>query len=251
MSRVDESVQDLTKRFPHRDPFLSSENLGEVLSVIKFFSGIDLSMYKEGTIRRRIKERIRATKSDSAEAYVQKLKADEYEVSLLLDEMLIGVTDFFRDSDAFSVIREEIIPELCRRESAEPLRIWVIGCSTGQEAYSLAMAFSLYIESHGLNVKMRIFATDINRRSVDFAQNGIYPEEQVAGLSEIWLSRYFTKKPYGYAVSDKLKRNIAFSFHDITGTAPFRSMDLITCRNLLIYLKPELQKEVFRKSAFL
>jgi two-component system CheB/CheR fusion protein len=232
------------------DSSLSGENFNRILTLIGRSSGVDLSLYKEGTVKRRIKRRMDATQCGDIEDYIRLLEISEEEVSRLFSEILIGVTDFFRDPESFAILSERVIPEICRQDTDEQLRIWVVGCSMGQEAYSLAILFSEFLDSIGSKRQIKLFATDIHRHALEIASAGIFSEEATAGISPDRLSRYFVKKGSGYCVHSRIREQISFVRHNIACDPPFRRIDLISCRNLLIYFKPALQQTVFANFRF-
>ena len=206
---------------------------------------IDFSHYKASTVVRRIERRLALNRSIDIDMYVEQLRGDSRELSSLYEDLLIGVTRFFRDEDAFATLEQRIVPELVERTPPdEQLRVWVPGCATGQEAYSIAILLheALTVRRRPLNVK--ILATDVHKASLEVAGAGLYSEEQVAGVSRERLERYFAVKSNGYQVSTALRESIVFAPHNLIRDAPFTKLDLITCRNLLIYFQPHAQKTV-------
>jgi two-component system CheB/CheR fusion protein len=213
----------------------------------------DFRLYKEGTLRRRIERRMAMggrPERDMA-AYLKVLESDPVELDRLATDLLINVTSFFRDKTVFDALARTTIPELVRSHGADdPLRIWVAGCSTGEEAYSLAMLVREEIEASRLNVKVQIFASDVDADAVAMARDGLYPPAIAAEISPERLARFFSKDEQGYRVSSELRSNVVFTVHDVLSDPPFSRMDLISCRNLLIYLGPEAQAKVISRFQF-
>jgi two-component system CheB/CheR fusion protein len=205
----------------------------------------DFLLYKQGTLKRRIERRMAMAGIDSGEGYLRILREDSGERELLAKDLLINVTHFFRDPAAFDLLGEKIIPELVQRQTLDqPLRIWVPGCSTGEEAYSITMLFLEQIAAAKRNIKLQVFASDIDGDCVAFARNGIYPESIEADVSPTRLSRFFTKKDESYQVVRELREAVVFTSQSLLADAPFSRLDLISCRNLLIYLGPEAQRKI-------
>jgi two-component system CheB/CheR fusion protein len=209
---------------------------------------IDFSQYKSATVTRRIERRLTLNKSMDIEAYLEHLRSDPRELNALYEDLLIGVTRFFRDDGAFDALQERIIPAIVDGAIAAggdaPVRVWVPGCATGQEAYSVAILLheALLARRRPLNVK--ILATDVHKTSLEVAGSGLYSEEQVAGISPDRLERFFTRKSNGYQVCQSLRESVVFAPHNLMRDSPFTKLDLITCRNLLIYFHPHAQKTV-------
>jgi two-component system, chemotaxis family, CheB/CheR fusion protein len=217
-----------------------------ILQLLHDDYGIDFSHYKATTVERRIERRLALNHSLNLDAYLEQLRSDPRELNSLYEDLLIGVTRFFRDEDAFSVLAERVIAELVERSAPnEQIRIWVPGCATGQEAYSIAMLLFEALTSRDRPVNVKILASDVHKASLNVASAGIYPEEQVAGLSLTRMERFFTRKPGGFQISQDLRDLIVFCPHNLLRDAPFTRLDLISCRNLLIYFQPHAQKTVF------
>ena len=182
---------------------------------------------------------------EDSKRYLDLLTKDPAELERLFNDLFINVTRFFRDAKAFEVMAKKIVPELVRAQPpGQPIRIWVAGCSTGEEAYSIAMIFLEEIEAARRNIKLQIFATDVDDDALAFAREGIYPPSIEADVPPARLTHYFTKEDQGYRVSRELRSAIVFSVHDLVADAPFSRLDFISCRNLLIYLRPEVQQKV-------
>jgi two-component system CheB/CheR fusion protein len=208
-----------------------------ILRLLRDEYAIDFSHYKASTVTRRIERRLALNRSIDIDMYVEQLRSDPRELSSLYEDLLIGVTRFFRDEQAFEVLEHRIIPELVERANPdEQIRVWVPGCATGQEAYSIAMLLHERLAARRRPFNLKVLATDVHKASLDVASTGLYSEEQVAGIGHERLERFFTHKPEGYQISQTLRDTIVF--------APFTKMDLISCRNLLIYFQPHAQKTV-------
>ena len=223
-------------------------------------SGVhDFSSYKQGTLQRRIERRMALAGLKSGDHYLARLREDTAERDLLVKDLLINVTKFFRDPAAFDLLAELVIPELLRHHTLDrPLRIWVPGCSTGEEAYSISMLFLEQIAAAKRNIKLQLFASDIDAESVAFGRNGIYPDAIEADVTPSRLDRFFVKDGDDYQVVRELRDSVVFTRQSLLSDAPFSRMDLISCRNLLIYLDPDAQRKVLslfhfalRKGGFL
>jgi two-component system CheB/CheR fusion protein len=176
---------------------------------------------------------------------VSQLRSDPRELNSLYEDLLIGVTRFFRDDDAFVALRERVIPDIVEHTPPEEqIRVWVPGCATGQEAYSIAILFHEELSARDRAVNLKILATDVHKASLDVASAGLYSEQQVAGIESDRVQRYFTRKPNGFQISQGLRESIVFAPHNLIRDAPFTKLDLITCRNLLIYFQPHAQRTV-------
>jgi two-component system, chemotaxis family, CheB/CheR fusion protein len=222
-----------------------SEPLDGVLRLLRDQFGIDFSLYKAGTVARRIQRRIDLFRIESIPVYLDRLKGDPAELNSLYQDLLIGVTQFFRDVPAFELLEAEVIPELLDRLPVDQeLRVWVAGCATGEEAYSLAMILYEQFVAKGRPINLKILATDVHHSSLELAGIGIYGEEQLGNVSRARLDRFFTKRSSGYQISQDLRQLIVFARHNVTKDAPFTKMHFISCRNMLIYLQPHAQRTV-------
>lgn len=225
--------------------------LQKIFMLIKRKTGVDLSYYKENTIIRRVERRMGINHVHQIKEYVELLEESPAEISILFKEILIGVTRFFRDVEAFDVVKREIIAEIINsKEAGQPIRIWVAGCSTGEEAYGMAILFDQYCQENYLNNDIKVFATDIDKDAIEFASQGAYPESIAADAPSSVLQKYFSKKGERYQVVPRIREMVVFAYHNIFKDPPFRSIDLISCRNLLIYLQPVLQKRVISNFQF-
>ncbi len=225
----------------------SETALQRLFAELRTQTGHDFSQYKPSTILRRIDRRMAVHQLDSLEEYVRYLHHTPAEGVALLQELLIGVTRFFRDPDTFAALEEGVIPQLFDHKPAgSAIRVWSVGCSTGEEAYSLAILFQERLESLRSNYKLQVFATDLDARAIAVARAGYYPASISNEMTPERLSRYFVESPEngGYRIHKSIRDLLVFSEHDLIRDPPFSKIDLISCRNLLIYLGAELQKRI-------
>ncbi|MBN2664316.1 MAG: PAS domain-containing protein [Bacteroidales bacterium] len=215
----------------------------KILSLIRSNLSIDFSYYKPKTIVRRIERRISVNQLKDIEEYVQLLLNSKEECEILSREFLIGVTQFFRDIEAFEHLEKLVIPRLFENKK-NSIRIWSVGCSTGEEAYSLAILCQEYMDKNNINIDLKVFATDLDKEAVRIAGMGIYSESIVADVPDEYLYKYFIKKHESYQINEKIRQMVIFANHNITADPPFSKIDMVTCRNLLIYFKPEVQQKV-------
>ncbi|HEY3803532.1 MAG TPA: chemotaxis protein CheB [Kofleriaceae bacterium] len=221
--------------------------LDKVFVLLRAHTGNDFSLYKKTTILRRIERRMGLHQIDSIAHYVRFMRENPREVELLFKELLIGVTSFFRDAATWEQLKEHALPELlASRPDGGPFRAWVPGCSTGEEAYSLAMVFREAIE--GLeprrNFTLQIFGTDLDRDAIDRARQAIYPDTITADVSPERLRRFFIQDERGYRVGSEIREMVVFATQNIGTDPPFTKLDILSCRNLLIYLSSELQRKL-------
>ncbi len=225
--------------------FLIDKDFNRVLAFVHKKTGIDFSSYKPPTLIRRIIRRMSVNQVDTIAHYLNYLYENNEEAEILYREFLIGVTKFFRDNDAFKYIEEKVIPEIFKSKKVdEPVKVWSVGCSSGEEAYSLAILIHEYMEKNGINKDVKVFATDLDLGAIQKANKGIFSESIVADLSVKRIKKYFIKKDDVYHISPVIRKMIIFSQHNAAQDPPFTKMDLITCRNLLIYLQPQLQQKL-------
>lgn len=220
--------------------------LEKVIILLRSHTGHDFSLYKKSTIYRRIERRMGIHQIEGIGEYVRFLQRNPQELELLFKELLIGVTTFFRDPEAWERLKEAIVALLAERPAGQALRAWVPGCSTGEEAYSLAIVFKEALDrvKHKKEFSLQIFTTDIDRDAVDKARQGIFPINISADISPERLRRFFTKEEDGYRVSKEVREMALFATQNIVMDPPFTKLDILSCRNLLIYLAPELQKKL-------
>jgi two-component system CheB/CheR fusion protein len=217
--------------------------LPAVIHQILQVTGVDFTHYKISTLYRRITRRMVLRKIERLDDYVRFLETTPAEVEALFQDILINVTSFFRDPSAFEVLEKDVFPRLIRdRPNHEPVRMWTIGCSTGQEAYSLAIAFAEAAEAENSSAQLQLFATDLNASSVEIARTGVYSKDIERDVSPERLRKYFSEVDDHYRISKSIRDACIFSRHNILSDPPFSRIDMASCRNLLIYLDPVLQQ---------
>jgi two-component system, chemotaxis family, CheB/CheR fusion protein len=222
----------------------SPRGLDALYGVLETEFGLDFNHYKPSTVTRRIERRLGLAQAKSIEEYLTRLRSERDELDALYRDLLIGVTRFFRDPDAFALLEQRILPELLAREPRNvPLRFWVAGCATGEEAYSLAIVLQELAAKYG-DRAIKIFATDVHRGSLDQATLGVYGEDAIANVSPDRLARYFLRNGNSYQVVPELRQMVVFAQHNVISDAPFTRVDFISCRNLLIYLQSPAQQRV-------
>jgi two-component system CheB/CheR fusion protein len=220
--------------------------LQKIFLLIRAQTGHDFSHYKRNTVFRRIERRMNSHQIKEFTSYVRYLQENPQEVEQLFKELLIGVTKFFRDPDAYEVLKRHLRPLLQQKDPDSTIRVWAPGCSTGEEAYSLAMTLLECLDSVEPTryLKIQLFATDINPEAVDQARTGFYSEGIVADVNPQRLNRFFHKLDGHYQIRKEVRDVVVFALHDVNKDAPFTKLDLLCCRNLLIYLNAELQKNL-------
>jgi two-component system CheB/CheR fusion protein len=221
--------------------------LPEIIELLRAKTTHDFALYKQGTLRRRIARRMAmaAIQTDDMYRYLDMLRTDANELDLLAKDLLINVTSFFRDPTVFDRLTETIVPGLIRdRPSDQPIRVWIAGCSTGEETYSLAMILREQITAARSDVKLQVFASDVDEDAVAHAREGLYSEAIEADVSPKRLARFFSKDDHGYKISPELRALVIFTVQDVLTDPPFSRIDLVSCRNLLIYLRPDAQAKV-------
>jgi two-component system CheB/CheR fusion protein len=217
----------------------------EILNLVRKSAKIDFTSYKSNTIRRRISRRMLVCRIDKLEDYYTFLENHPSEVVALHKDLLINVTSFFRDPEAFKALEKEILPRVMKnRPLNSPIRIWVAGCSTGEEVYSIAMCLLEFLGDTRQNCTIQIFGTDVSDQAIAMARSGIYPESVMADISEDRRRRFFTPVGRGSQISKTVRELCVFAKHNVAEDPPFSNMDLVSCRNLFIYLLPILQKRV-------
>ncbi|KAA9042241.1 PAS domain S-box protein [Ginsengibacter hankyongi] len=222
------------------------ESFKQVLALIRSNSGVDFTYYKQTTVRRRILRRMAILKLEKIADYQAYLKKNKAELDILFQDMLIPVTSFFRDPVIFDHVCKTVLPQLIKDKSlGNPLRIWVAGCSTGQEAYSIGMGLHEALSDKISNFRIQIFATDVSENSILKARAGVYKKSEMEGLSEQRIQNFFTKVNGDYQVRKTIRDMCIFATHNFLKDPPFAKIDLISCRNVLIYLEPFLQKRAF------
>lgn len=222
-----------------------TDEVSEILNLLSKRTQTDFTRYKQSTIIRRLEKRLTAVKTISLKEYINYIKSHPQELDNLFQTVLIGVTEFFRDIEAFNEI-EKLLGNILKAKAArEPIRMWIAGCATGEEAYSFGILVSKILGSEISEHPVQIFATDIDEKALEHARKGIYPKEAVANLPQQIINRYFIRtKNGGYEISKTIRSMIFFSRHDATSNPPFLKLDLISCRNVLIYFNLELQRHL-------
>jgi two-component system, chemotaxis family, CheB/CheR fusion protein len=219
-----------------------------ILDMIRDRMGIDFSNYKRPTIIRRISRRMAICNINSLVDYIDYLNMHAEEIEILSKEFLIGVTKFFRDKEAYLALEQEVIPMMIDgKGKADQLRIWVAGCSTGEEAYSLAILIREYMNKVKKELEVKIFASDIDRDALEVAGKGLYSKRSMSDVSEKRLQEHFVQEDGKYRVNQRIRRMVIFAPHNVINDPPFSKVDLVSCRNMLIYLNPLLQKKVIDK----
>lgn len=226
--------------------------INDILELVLKITQHDFRHYKRPTLNRRLAKRMAEKNIKQLAEYYTYLNNNTEEVKALCREFLINVTKFFRDEEAFERLKNEVIPALFKnKDTGDTVKAWVVAVSSGEEAYSLAMLLQEYIElnnRHDVNVK--IFATDIDQQAIEFASKGVYNEEAVKAVSPERLKRFFIKEGNQYRISPVIRKIVVFARHDVTKDPPFSKIDLLTCRNMLIYMNPTLQKNILLKFHF-
>lgn len=247
-------AETLTKfaRHPVRDelaaasasPPVDEGVMHRLLRLLRDAHGIDFALYKPTTVGRRIERRLLMNHASSFDSYVDHVEQNPGELESLYHDLLIGVTKFFRDEQAFARLENEVIPELLRNNSdRDEIRVWVAGCATGEEAYSIAILLHEQLTAANRPLNVKLFATDVHQPSLEIASAGVYSASSLGEMSAERIERYFSPNGESYEVLPELRQMIVFAPHNIVKDAPFTKLDLITCRNLLIYLQPNVQKK--------
>jgi two-component system CheB/CheR fusion protein len=222
-------------------------NIEKIIILLREKTGHDFSMYKKSTLLRRIERRKEVHQIDRIHNYVRFLQENPKELEILFKEMLIGVTNFFRDNQVWVELRDNVIPEMLNRlPDGFVMRAWVPGCSTGEEAYSLAIVFKESIEKLKIhkNISLQIFATDLDKDAIEKARRGFFSKKISADVSHERLERFFTPEEVGFHISSSIREMVVFAPQDVIKDPPFTKLQILTCRNMLIYMEPELQNRL-------
>jgi two-component system CheB/CheR fusion protein len=238
-----------------RDAAVAEQLLHDILIQLRTGTGHDFKHYKRATVLRRIERRMQVTAQPDLAAYYRYLQNNPEETKALLGDMLIGVTNFFRDREAFEALERDVLPQLVSAAvSAHPekeeIRVWSAGCSTGEEAYSLAMLISDQLQLDASKATLQLFATDIDERAISVGRAGLYPQAIVTDVPPMRLRHYFVKEDDHYRIRKELREKVLFAKHSLLSDPPFSQIDLIVCRNLLIYLDREVQREILQMFHF-
>jgi len=245
-------LMDFMKQIPAIRSDLNTEikdksSLDKIIILLRTYTGNDFSLYKKNTLYRRIERRMTVHKIDKIVTYVHFLQGNPKEVEILFKELLIGVTGFFRDSSVWERLKEILLSDmLSAMQPGTILRAWIPGCSTGEEAYSMAIVFREALEKSNLHggISLQIFATDIDQDAIDIARRGMFPANIAADITPDRLNRYFISTDEGYRIKTEIREMVVFAQHNVILHPPFTRIDILSCRNLLIYLDPELQKKL-------
>ena len=247
LSKIAKNPQLVRAEIVSQEPKTTEETgLRRIFTLLKTSFNVDFTHYKESVVNRRVTRRMVINHVDNITKYAEYLGTNPAELQALFDDMLIGVTNFFREPDTFVILKEKLFPELLKnRASGEPIRIWIPGCSTGEEAYSFAIALQEFLEETGTaDVQIQIFGTDVNGKNVDKARQGIYPKSIEANVSENRLKRFFTSFNGNYQIAKFIRDICVFAKQDLTADPPFSNLSLISCRNMLIYFDSQLQERI-------
>lgn len=226
--------------------------IGEILHLVKNHTELDFSYYKRPTILRRLAKRLSEVNIHQLDKYLAHLHTHPDEMEALSREFLINVSSFFRDKEAFDVLETEVLPAIFKeKNSGDTIKIWTIACSTGEEAYSIAILFKEFMERNRFHdITIKLFATDIDRDALEIAAKGIYPKSILQDISGPRIAKYFVPEGNSYRIHPDVRKMVVFSNHDILRDPPFSKMDFISCRNMLIYVNPQQQKDILRKIYF-
>jgi two-component system CheB/CheR fusion protein len=229
----------------------SEEALRDIFNILRLRTGHDFTKYKRATVLRRLERRLQVREQVELAAYRDLLRDDSTECRALLQDMLIGVTQFFRDPDAFEVLERDVIPQLFEgRSQDDPVRVWSVGCSTGEEAYSLAMLLAERAASFSTPPEFQVFGSDIDERAIAIARAGLYPATIADDVAAARLSEHFTKEEGRYRIKKQVRDKILFASQNLLRDPPFSKLDLISCRNLLIYLNRDAHAQVLEMFHF-
>jgi len=238
-----------------RDAALAEQLLHDILIQLRTGTGHDFKHYKRATVLRRIERRMQVTGQPDLSGYYRYLQDNPEETKSLLEDMLIGVTNFFRDREAFEALERDVVPQLvsaaisAQREKEE-IRVWSAGCSTGEEVYSLAMLLTDQLQLDASAASLQLFATDIDERAISVGRAGLYPQAILTDVPPSRLRHYFLKEDDHYRIRKEIRERVLFAKHSLLSDPPFSQIDLIVCRNLLIYLDREVQREILQMFHF-
>jgi len=222
----------------------TEDSLKKIFVLLRAHTGHDFSQYKQNTVSRRIERRMAVQQIEQVEQYLRFLQETPAEIDALFRDLLIGVTNFFRDKEVFEALGQQLASVLASKPADSPLRVWTTGCSTGEEAYSLAILLREQMDALKKTFKVQVFATDIDARAIDTARAGVYPASIATDVSPERLARFFSAEDGGYRIHKNIRDLLIFSEHDVIKDPPFSRLDLVSCRNLLIYMGPELQRKL-------
>ncbi|MEG5045524.1 chemotaxis protein CheB [Microcoleus sp. B4-C1] len=234
-----------TESTSSEDAIENKDAIATIYSLLRAATGVDFTNYKQTTLKRRIHRRMLLYKLERIENYAEYLQNTPTEVTALYHDVLIHVTSFFRDPETFDALSSNVFPAIVQDKSPKkPIRIWIAGCSTGEEAYSIAICLLEFLAARSTNLPIQIYATDISESAIAIARSGFYTQAQVADISPERLNRFFVQVEGGYQIAKPVRELCVFARQNLIADPPFSRMDLITCRNVLIYLGPPLQKKL-------
>ena len=221
------------------------DSFRSIITILRLAYNVDFSAYKESTVNRRLSRRMVINQSENMEDYAKLLRSSRAELAALFNDMLIGVTSFFREPEAFDILTKEVFPAILKdKNSKATIRVWVPGCSSGEEVYSLAICLKEYLEKTGIHVNVQFFGTDVSERNIEKSRAGVYPESIADNVSEARLKRFFSRVNHQYQISKTIRDMCVFAKQDLTRDPPFSNLDIVSCRNVLIYFKPSIQKRI-------
>jgi two-component system CheB/CheR fusion protein len=237
---------------PERPASASESDFDAVLSLLAIHHGFDARDYKKGTLRRRARRRLEALGYTNWGDYHHHVDQHPDELAALYNDVLIGVTQFFRDPEQWEYLEREILPRFIEvhREPQDAIRVWSAGCATGEEAYSLAIVCLEQLEARGSHAKLQVFGTDVSQRAIAFARRGLYPASIAQHISPGRLAQFFSKQGEGYQVERRVRDVVTLAQHDVLAEPPFSRLDLVACRNLFIYLEPQAQQACVERFHF-
>jgi len=230
---------------PPPAPAVVTSGLNRILMQLRSVTGHDFSQYKKSTIGRRIERRMAMHNIEDKEVYVRYLKEHPSEVHLLFKELLINVTSFFRDAEAFAILKQDVLPQLFKDKPEDYVfRAWVAGCATGEEAYSIAILLREFMDETHQEFKILLYATGLDDDAIAVARAGFYPPNIAQDVDPERLRRYFIKEDTCYRVKKNIREMVVFAIQNVIKDSPFTRFDLLSCRNLMIYLEPEIQNRL-------
>jgi len=246
VTRQPQLLKQMAAKVDEELPDEHSEEFNKIYMLLRNRTGNDFTYYKQSTIHRRVQRRMALHKFEQLKDYLRYLRERPSELDDLFQDILINVTGFFRDPEVFDALTQQVFPTIIKNRKDETIRIWVTGCSTGEEAYSIAITLLEFLGDNAAGTPIQIFASDIDTQAIDKARTGIYPEGIKADVSAARLQRFFTKVPAGYQISKSIRDLCLFAVQNVTKDPPFSRINLICCRNLLIYLNSILQKKLLQ-----
>lgn len=242
ISYVDSAHKTIKKILTPKDE--TEQALQKIFMLIRNRTGHDFSYYKENTVYRRISRRMNVHQIDNMSIYLRYLQENPHEIDILFKEFLINVTNFFRDDKAFDALKNNLRKLIHNKSDVDPLRVWIPGCSSGEEVYSVAIIIHELLEEAGKNLDVQIFGTDIDIEAISSARSGTYPSTITADINEARLNKYFVKKDNLFTIRNDIREMAVFAPHDVLKDPPFTKLDVLSCRNLLIYLNSDAQQKV-------